>query len=373
MINRFWKGNRHLRNTNIVNGNEISNIVFERTKKTGSISKKVFYMLKPLIPRFLQIYMRQLRTRNITKNDYEGVELMYRKILEAEIGKWDEPFYYIWFWPDGYKTASAVTHDVETEDGLKNVLRLADIDERYHVKASFEFVPERYKIDTGMVEELKSRGFEIAIHGLKHDGKLFSSKKIFSARLATIKKYATQWHVTGFRSPSLLRNTVLMENLDFGWDSSFPDWDPYGPQPGGCRTIFPFFISEKTVELPVTLMQDHTLFEILNKKDILLWKDKFDYIDSHNGLANIIVHPDYIFEGNRLRLYCEYIEYVESKNNVWWALPCEIAEWWKQRDVSSIQWDTEQRPYIHGPAKMKGSIRWIRGNGTTGYWGVEAR
>jgi peptidoglycan/xylan/chitin deacetylase (PgdA/CDA1 family) len=358
MINRFWKTNISFENINNSDIQNIKDILFERDgigNRNGFL-RKIYYYCKPLIPRFLQIYLRQLKAKNVDDNGYEGIEQIYKETFKKELRKLGKKSYFIWFWPKGYKMASIITHDVETAEGFKNVLRLADIDEKYGFRSSFEFVPEKYNIDFKILDELKDRGFEVAIHGLNHDGKLFNSEKVFKERLSKIKLYVDKWGIGGFRSPSLLRNALWMQNFDFLWDSSFPDWDPYGPRPGGSKTIFPFFISPKTVELPVTMVQDHTLFEILGKNDISVWKDKIKYIEILNGLINIIIHPDYIFKYNRIEYYSQYLNFLQSKENIWHSLPMDLADWWKRRDKSEIRFDKNEQPYIEGSAAKDGVI-----------------
>lgn len=353
MLNRFWKGNIIFKD---IETSDIENILFEKNGSGIGFSKRLYYSLKPIIPRFLQIYLRQKSAKNVKNNGYDGIESVYLEMLKEKLIALNKKCYFIWFWPKSYKMAVMITHDVETAEGFRNVVRLADIDEEFGIKSSFEFVPERYKIDLGIIEELKKRGFEIAVHGLRHDGKLFNSEKIFAERLSKIERYIEEWGAEGFRSPSLLRNASYMMNFYFLWDSSFPDWDPYGPQPGGSRTIFPYFISRKTVELPVTMVQDHTLFEILGKEDIGIWKSKIQYIESLNGLVNLIVHPDYIFKDKRIEYYRQYLEYIESKEDVWQALPRDIAGWWRRRDASEIHFESNGKPYIEGPAAQDGMI-----------------
>ena len=360
MIERFWKGDIEFEDPGSNRIKTTEDILFEKKGNGIGFSKKLYYSLKPLIPRFIQVYLRQIKARRIRDNGYEGVESIYRGILEEELKKSCKITHFIWFWRKGYKMASVITHDVETENGMKNVLKLAEIDEKYGIKSSFEFVPERYNIDYGILNKLNNRGFEVAIHGLNHDGKLFNSEKVFIERISRIEKYAEEWKIGGFRSPSLLRNALWMGNFNFSWDSSFPDWDLYGPQPGGCKTIFPFFVSDITVELPVTMIQDHTLFEILGKKDIEIWREKFEYIESLNGLSNIIVHPDYIFKDDRIEYYCQYLEYLKSKASVWHALPRDVADWWRKRDRSEIRFDSDGIPLIEGPAAKDGVVAQAR-------------
>ena len=83
-----------------------------------------------------------------------------------------------------------------------------------------------------------------------------------------------------------------MPLLGFDYDSSYPDTDPYEPQPGGCCSWLPFFNGD-LVELPITLPQDHTLFEILGASTSALWLDKARFLRDRGGMALMITHPDY--------------------------------------------------------------------------------
>ena len=84
-----------------------------------------------------------------------------------------------------------------------------------------------------------------------------------------------------------------MRELGCSYDSSFPDTDPFEPQSGGCCSILPYFFGD-VVELPITLIQDHTMWEILRRDDIALWTDKATWVAERHGLVNVIVHPDYL-------------------------------------------------------------------------------
>ena len=68
-------------------------------------------------------------------------------------------------WPDGARFCFVLTHDVETSEGLRNVLPLARIEEDLGFRSSLNIVPYKYNVDPGMVADLESRSFEIGIHG----------------------------------------------------------------------------------------------------------------------------------------------------------------------------------------------------------------
>jgi hypothetical protein len=118
---------------------------------------------------------------------------------------------------------------------------------------------------------------------------------------------------------------------EFGclYDSSFPDTDPFEPQPGGCCSILPFFLRD-LVELPITLLQDHTLFEILEQRTADVWISKVDWLVEHHGLVNVLVHPDYV-DAHRLDVYGQLLAHLKGQAGGWHALPREVASWWRLR------------------------------------------
>jgi hypothetical protein len=145
----------------------------------------------------------------------------------------------------------------------------------------------------------------------------------------------TEWDVAGFRSPATGRNAAWMHELPVGYDSSFPDSDPFEPQSGGCCSIMPFFFGD-VVELPITLTQDHTVFEILRSPGIELWRRKTEWLTANHGLVNIIVHPDYVVEQRNLDRYEAFLAYLAEHDDGWHALPRDVARWWRDRDGLSI-------------------------------------
>ena len=106
-----------------------------------------------------------------------------------------------------------LSHDVDTLKGYNNVLKLADIEEGLGFRSSFNFVPERYGVvSLDLLAELKQRGFDIGVHGLKHDGKLFSSKKIFDERVPQINAYLVSIHKRAFLSSPAKQKTHAVES-----------------------------------------------------------------------------------------------------------------------------------------------------------------
>jgi hypothetical protein len=301
---------------------------------------RLFYYLKPFIPRALQIAVRRqiaLRKRRLY-NHIWPIDPDAVKLPEGWSG-----------WPDKKRFALVLTHDVDTKIGQEKCMDLIKIEKRMGFRSSFNFVPERYNVSSDLRHYLVENGFEVAVHGLSHDGKLFWSKEIFNERAVRINYYMKEWKSVGFHSPSMHRNLNWIHNLNIEYDQSTFDTDPFEPQPEGVSTIFPFFVhgnpSQKGyVELPYTLPQDHSLFIILKEKNIKIWMEKLDWIAAKGGMVLLNTHPYYMDFDNRtgnleeypVKYYTDFLEYIKSKyqGQYWQTLPKDIANFWVQNVVA---------------------------------------
>lgn len=276
---------------------------------------RTFYMFKPLLPRSVQVCFRRIRAKRILHRI--GKERV--RPSAANSGCRIE-------WPNDCKAAVLITHDVETVCGQKLIPDLVAIENDLGIRSCWNFVCMRYKVDLSLLNLLRRAGHEIGIHGVLHDGKLFSTHKIFTDRLVLMQSYASSWKANGFRSPSLLHDFEMLKEIPFSWDSSIPSWDPFQPQPGGCGIYFPFKLTQSCIELPVTLWQDFTLINELQQKSIYIWKEQVDLIYEMGGMINIIIHPDYMPK-EKQGMYIELLSYLKRKEGVWFALPHQVAEW----------------------------------------------
>ena len=239
---------------------------------------------------------------------------------------------FIWFWPDGAQSCVAMTHDVETEEGREFCAELMDVDESFGIKSSFQIVPEgRYQVSPTFIKAIRSRGFEINVQDLNHDGDLFRNRDEFRRRAARINEFAEHYGISGFRAAVLYRNLDWYDALQFSFDMSVPNVAHLDPQKGGCCTVMPYFFGE-TLEIPVTTTQDYMLFHLLNDYSSELWKEQIGLIIAKNGLASFIVHPDYVIEQKARGLYRELLTFLRElrcRYRIWSALPGEIDCWWR--------------------------------------------
>jgi len=300
---------------------------------------RVYYQLKPLIPRALIRILRQIYNR--TSGEFRlnwpierrFVQFQWEIIRQGLIISGQNEINFRYFWPEGKNFAFVLTHDVECADGQRLIPALADMEEALGFRSLFNFVPERYPLDQGLIKDLRQRGFEIGIHGLKHDGQLFDSYNHFSGEAKKINHYLrelTDFRPTGFRSPLTLRNPAWMQNLEMDYDLSFFDTDPYEPMPGGVMSIWPFTIGH-FIELPYTLTQDFVLFNLLGETSPRIWLEKIDFLEKYHGMALLIVHPDYSGQGESKQIYESFLQKIKERGGYWHALPGEVASWWKNR------------------------------------------
>jgi peptidoglycan/xylan/chitin deacetylase (PgdA/CDA1 family) len=325
-----------------------------------------YYAVKPLMPRGLQLALRRAYAHKQARVEFPRwpIEPVLVEAREAELraqlaGADSVPF--VSYWPEGRRFAAVLTHDVEGPAGVRNVRRILEIERRHGFVSSWNFVAEWYPIEDGLFDHIRAVGGEIGLHAIKHDCKLFESRASFEADLPKIHRYMREWDAVGFRSPATHRNPDWMPELGCLYDSSFPDTDPFEPQPGGCCSIVPYFLDE-LVELPITLVQDHTLFEILRADSIEHWTRKSDWIIEHNGLINLITHPDYLDTPRRLRLYEEFLEYLAGQTGGWHALPRDVAQWWRLRaEMRLVQDGADVR--VEGPEADRASVAWARADG----------
>lgn len=331
--------------------------VFEDALRRDSAASRLswayrgyYHVVRPLLP--LPLRQRLQRRRGLST---DVSNIFPRDFMTRLVGALPEDgLELIHPWPGGADFALALTHDVESESGLRRCLDVAAIEEELGFRSSFNVVPFGYSIDSGITRELSARGFEIGIHGYNHDGRLFMSRRRFERRARRINQALRSYGAVGFRSPMAHRNLEWMQDLDFEYDGSCFDADPFQAMPGGVGSVWPF-IAGRFVELPYTLPQDHTVFVVMGHEDAGLWMEKVDYLSRCSGLASMLTHPDYLDRPRRLDAYGAFLHWIRERGGYWHALPCEVARWWRRRDASAID-VVGGEPSVQGPAVADGAV-----------------
>jgi len=295
------------------------------------LGNKVYYGVKPLVPLFIRRAVR--RWYALRKRRKVGAVWPVLPGSEQPPPSWPG-------WPDGKKFAFVLTHDVEGQVGVGRCRQLMELEMKWGFRSSFNFIPEGpYRVSKELRDELRGKGFEVGVHDLRHDGKLYRGRQEFAANAARINRHLKEWGAVGFRSGFMLHNLEWLHDLNIQYDSSTFDTDPFEPQPDGVETIFPFWKEgpqgRSYIELPYTLPQDSTLFLLFGESNPDIWLRKFDWVAEHGGMALVNVHPDYMrFDGEGASyrtfpadFYNRLLQHVREKygQSVWHALPREVA------------------------------------------------
>lgn len=309
---------------------------------------RFYYLLKPLLPWRVRISVRSFfaRRKRLKSQSIWPINPSADQAPKNWAG-----------WPEEKKFAVILTHDVEGPDGLAKCRQLAELEMELGFRSSFNFVPEgSYSVPAELRSWLTGHGFEVGIHDLEHDGKLFQSRRGFSQKAAKINQYVKEWGAVGFRAGFMLRKLEWMHDLAINYDSSTFDTDPFEPMPDGTNSIFPFWIptprrsswsqppreqnesepgKEGYVELPYTLPQDSTLFLLLREKSPEIWLNKTDWLAEQGGMVLMNTHPDYMqFAGERasrrtftVEHYRKLLEHIRDKHhgNYWHPLARDAA------------------------------------------------
>lgn len=329
--------------------------------------RRFYYLIKPFTPWRLRIAVRRVFAKRKRAQTTEIWPISRASTVKPS--GWPG-------WPEGKKFGFALSHDVEGQLGVDRVRQLAELEMNLGFRSSFNFIPEgEYSVSNELIDWLKQNGFEVGVHDLHHDGKLFDSRSTFEKNAIKINQYLKKWDAVGYRSGFMLHNLCWFHDLDILYDASTFDTDPFEPQPDAADSIFPFWVQkfdegsvknslpikdmEKRVgrrseanqnspicedgyvELPYTLPQDSTLFLLFREKDCQIWKDKTRWIAENGAMCFLNLHPDYVcFEGKPKARefpaahYTDFLSFVRTtfENEYCHLLPREIAELYSVRE-----------------------------------------
>ncbi len=305
-----------------------------------------YYWLRPAMPVNMRRHLQKLYLRSWNRLrfpewpvDCSIDNLMHRLMLLSLRASGEDRIPFIWFWPDARSSCAIMTHDVETQEGFEDCVTLMDIDDSFDIKASFQIIPEeRYNVGQGLLAEIRRRGFEICVHDLNHDGHLYKDREQFLQRAVRINAYGKEFGAEGFRAAVLYRKQLWYDALKFSYDMSVPNVAHLDPQRGGCCTVMPYFLGD-ILEIPVTTVQDYSLYNILHDYSIVLWKQQTEIIMKKHGCMSFIVHPDYVMQPRELGIYKELLTHLDSlrrERGVWITTPGEVNRWWRQRAAMKL-------------------------------------
>jgi hypothetical protein len=114
------------------------------------------------------------------------------------------------------------------------------------------------------------------------------------------------------------------------------------------------------VELPLTTIQDYTLFHLLGDYSIALWQRQVAEIVARHGLVSFNVHPDYVTERRARGVYVELLRWLRelcAREHIWLALPGEVERWWRARSQMRVV-ERSDGWAIEGPVAPCARLAW---------------
>ncbi len=300
---------------------------------------------------------RALKTAD-AQDEMGPVECLRAIFLASLVAVSDTPIPRIAFWRPGKSFSMAITHDVETRNGLENgAPQLLRVEKDLGVRSTWNIPSDRYPLSKQAIQAIADTG-DIGAHDTTHDGRLILlplAEKISRADRAREKlERLSGTKVRGFRAPLLQHNAELLKAVGkagYEYDSSVPSWEALSPtslKPHGVGTVFPLQL-DGVWEIPVSLPQDHQLIRIqglTTRKAVEHTSHLANWIRGLHGSCVLLIHPDYdyAFQENEV----DYRHLIGSFLNDY---SCdimtmkELLDWWTHRSYAKI-WTFHGEPRI---------------------------
>lgn len=259
-------------------------------------------------------------------------------------------------WPNGGKVAVLLSFDVDNETiawwegeptisdlsrgeyGSRVALkRIIDLLLSKDVPASF-FIPAlSLHLAPQMAAEIKRLPrHEFAVHGWIHERNTEIPADVERRMIADAQKKLIEMTgetPVGYRAPSWNFSAAtpqIIQDMKYIYESSMmADDRPYELVVGGKPTGI--------VELPVEwIMDDAPLLDprgtrYTNPREWLqVMKDEFDVAYEEGTMFLLTMHPHYIGHRSRIVALRELIDYIRTKDNVWFATHAEAATYVKE-------------------------------------------
>ena len=224
-----------------------------------------------------------------------------------------------------------------------NFREIMELEAKYNAKSSFYFLALQpgEKDFNYQIEEVESElkfitehGWEIGLHGGHESYKSFEDIREKKQRLEKVlgkQVVGYRNHYLKFKVPDTWE---LLSKAGFKYDTTFGYADCVGFRNGLCHPFRPFNRNTgkeiEILEIPLiimdrTLLQDYMRLDV--KKAWQLIKSLICKVEKCNGVVTILWHNNTCIDGETLKYYEKFLEYVSSKN-AWITSGEEIYNWW---------------------------------------------
>ncbi len=276
---------------------------------------------------------------------FEFVLLLLNKVLSRGLGYEDRAFQ----WPSGKRAVFVSLHDVDTGGFLRRRERdpLFSLEQKHQIHSTW-FIPTAImKGGRRPIEFLLQSGNEVGWHGHKHDHRLPFKPFADQHVQMLMKSYLAEPEnfPTGMRSPKLMKSNYLFDLLErdcpaLCYDTSF------------SRGIVPYYLwlngrQSKILEIPITVPTDIGVYnklhgiprsgrcEAILEAQIARTKKLMEV----GGVISIVTHPekDLTERPDFLEVYDQYLSYIKSCPDIWFATAGELFKYWTRDSQSSAK------------------------------------
>ena len=285
-------------------------------------SEKVRYLITDSLKKWRQLIRKDLV--EIDQCAFVDVYITLLKALNLKPMDWN-----------GYKACVCLSHDVDSSEGYKFIADLISLENKFGVKSTFNFLTDwGYKIERTLLRDLTSDGFEIGLHGFRHDIAFGLSPewKIRDQLRRSLDILGVQ--VKGFRAPafSITRRLLkILVELGIKYDSSMKTLSCYG---AGVETCYPYrYPGIEIWEVPLTF-QDDRIFRDLhlsNEEGLGVIKEISSGISDVFGVTVINTHPRLL--KRRLGFYEKLLSWLSSMDNMWICPMGEMIDFMEKRRI----------------------------------------
>jgi peptidoglycan/xylan/chitin deacetylase (PgdA/CDA1 family) len=231
------------------------------------------------------------------------------------------------------RTPVLLTHDIDSAEGLQNLVRMfLPIEEAVGARSANYVVPCAWPLDHALIQEIVRRGHEIGVHGYNHANHTpFLPAQDRLQRLARGKEFGDRYGAVGYRAPSLLRTKELLADLAplYHYDTSIPtSGGPFPVPNNGCASGRPWRIGE-IWEIPLTLPRDGSLQFLGYSPDAIarLWQETAQILARSGAIVSLLTHCESGFSGNARMLgaYRRFIEFIAASAKFESVRPCDLV------------------------------------------------
>lgn len=212
--------------------------------------------------------------------------------------------------------------------------RILDLLDRYDLPSSF-FIPgvsaERWP---SVVESVRERGHEIALHGYTHRHPVHLTPDEQREELELALKALGRFGVepTGYRAPNWEMTRCTLDMLgEFGlrYDSSLMDDDrPYTLRAGGHRIaeLPPHWLLDDWEQY--AFLPEPNIGQLIEapSKVLDLWSSELDAMRQHGSLCMLTMHPFLSGRPSRLHALEQFIQFALGRGDVRFASAAAVAD-----------------------------------------------